>query len=288
MKPQLLNRSTSQANSFSVSYNNHPYFLKVWHYHVEFELVLLLKSTGTRFIGDSVEKFEKDELILIGKNLPHMWVNDDVYFENNSTLKAKAIAIHFNEDFMGNVFLKTTEMKPIANLLQKASYGIKFKKINSKIIKKIKQLLKVEGFKKLILFLDILNDLSALKKYRLLASEGFVNSFKSSNHKSLQKPYEYIFNNFNKTILLSDVAKVANMNPSAFSRFFKRVNQKTFSKYLNEIRIGYACKLLIENKYSITAICYESGFNNVSNFNRQFKSITGVIAQSDGLVIYFF
>ena len=96
------------------------------------------------------------------------------------------------------------------------------------------------------------------------------------NHQGMDKVYEYIFKNFNHNISLKNVAEVANMNKSAFSRLFKKVNNKPYSKYLNEIRIGYACKLLIENKYNITFICYESGFNNISNFNRQFKNITSM------------
>ena len=276
MKPKLLDRSNLQNNSFSISYDNYPYFLKIWHYHTELELVVLLESTGTRFIGDSVEKFDKGEIVLIGKNLPHMWQNDDVYFETSSTLKAEAIAIHFKDNFLGDTFFQNPEMKHIADLLERASYGVKFEGKNEETIEKIKELSTYDGFKKIIQFLQILSELSNRKDYRLLSSSGFLDTFKKSDNKNLYKPYEYIFNNFNKSISLNDVAKVANMNPSSFSRFFKRVNRKTFSKYLNEIRIGYACKLLMENKYSITAVCYESGFNNVSNFNRQFKTITGV------------
>ena len=119
-------------------------------------------------------------------------------------------------------------------------------------------------------------ELSIHNDFKLLSSEGYVNSFKNTKSKNLDKVYEYIFKNFNQQIYLSDVANIANMNPSVFSRFFKRVNRKTFSKYLNEIRIGYACKLLTEQKHNISAICYESGFNNISNFNRQFKAVKGV------------
>ena len=276
MKLQHLSRSNLQNNSFTVGYHNYPYFLKVWHYHIELELILLLESTGTRFIGDSVEKFDENDIVLIGKNLPHMFMNDEAYFREESTLKARAIAIHFKEEFLGKEFFQSTEMKHILSLFDNALYGIKFEGDNTKIIEKIKELPNCNGFEKVIRFLEILNDLSHKDEYRLLSSAGFAETFKKSGNKNLYKPYEYIFNNFNKSISLNDVAKIAGMNPSSFSRFFKRVNRKTFSKYLNEIRIGYACKLLIEEKYSITAICYESGFNNVSNFNRQFKTITGL------------
>ena len=103
-----------------------------------------------------------------------------------------------------------------------------------------------------------------------------MNSFRKSDNENLDRIYEYIFKNFNTPIHSKDVAEVAHMNASAFSRFFKRVHRKTFTRYLNEIRVGYACKLLMENKNSVSSVCYESGFNNISNFNRQFKSIVGM------------
>ena len=123
-------------------------------------------------------------------------------------------------------------------------------------------------------FLRILHSLTNHKNYKLLSSKGFINSFKKTERKNLGKVYEYIVNNFKDPISLNDIASLVNMNASSFSRFFRRVNRKTFSRYLNEVRIGYACKVLLEQKHSITYVCYESGFNNISNFNRQFKKIT--------------
>lgn len=124
-------------------------------------------------------------------------------------------------------------------------------------------------------FLNILNKLAKHKDTKRLSSQGFVNSFKASKSDTQDKIQAYIFKNFNRDINLEQAAKIANMNTSAFSRYFKRVNKKTFSKYVSEIRIGYACRLLLEDKFNISTICYESGFNNISNFNRQFKIIMG-------------
>ncbi len=276
MRLHLLDRTSLKNSSFTVKDNSYPYFLKIWHYHPELELVALLKSTGTRFIGDSIEKFEKGEVVLIGENLPHMWQNDDAYFDDSSDLTAQAIAVHFKRDFFGTEFLNAPEMKHIAKLLVTASHGIKFLGVSTKIIDEIKLLLTLDAFEKTMKFIGILNVLTKHKNYKLLSSKGFINSFNKTKNKSLDKTYEYVFNNFNKPISLNEVADVACMNPSAFSRFFKRVNRKTFTRYLNEIRIGYACKLLIEQKSNISTICYEAGFNNISNFNRQFKSIKGM------------
>ncbi|MEM8765163.1 MAG: AraC family transcriptional regulator [Bacteroidota bacterium] len=274
MKLHYLNRACSQDRSFSVTKNRHPYFLKIWHHHPELELVYVQKSTGTRFIGDNIEKFEAGEVILIGANLPHMWLNDDAYFEKDSTLFAEAVATHFRKDFFGPSFFEFPEMAHISKMLDKAAYGIKFLNLDEKTKVKIEALQTGNGFEKALKLITVLNDLSLHNSYELLSSNGFVNSFKKTEHAGLEKIYNYIFNNFNEPISLQDVSDIAGMNPSAFSRFFKRVQRKSFSKFINEVRVGYACKMLLEEKFNITQICYDSGFNNISNFNRQFKAIT--------------
>lgn len=274
MKLHLLNREKPENSSFRVTHHVESFFLKVWHYHPELELVLSLKSTGTRFVGDSIKKFEEGDVVLIGKNLPHMWLNDESYFKQDSNKVAEDIVVHFNKDFLGAEFLNAHEMKPISELLYKARYGIKFISLDKKALKGIRKLnILGLGFERTLKFIQVLNILANHPEYELLSSEGFVNSFKQNQNENLDKTYEYIFENFAQPISLNDVAEIANMNPSAFSRFFKRVNRKTFSKYLNEVRIGYACKQLIENKSKIATICYESGYNNISNFNRQFRAI---------------
>ena len=273
MKLRFLDRSSLNNSSFTTKVNEYPYFLKVWHYHPELELVVILKSEGTCFVGDSIEKFENGDIILIGKNLPHMWQNDDNYFKQNASKESKAIAIHFKQDYLGNSFFETPEMKPILNLFESAKYGLKFLNVEKDIVTDIKKILELKGFEKTMSFLYILNKLAKHKHKKALASEGFLNSFKPTKNDRQDKVQAYIFKNFNKPITLEDVAKIANMNTSAFSRFFKRSNHKTFSRYISEIRIGYACKLLLENRYNISTISYDAGFNNISNFNRQFKLI---------------
>ena len=273
MKLHFVDRSSLNNSSFTTKVNEYPYFLKIWHHHPELELVVVLKSEGTCFIGDSIEKFQSGEIVLIGKDIPHMWLNDEDYFQTNSPLSAKAIAIHFKEDYLGDGFFETPEMIHLLELFKRARFGIKFENIPQRFIQKMQDMLELDGFEKTMAFLHILNKLAKHKNYKLLASQGYINSYKPSENKTIDKIHAYIFKNFNQTITLEEVAEIAHMNTSAFSRFFKRVNRKTFSRYVSEIRIGYACKLLLENKHTIAAICYECGFNNISNFNRQFKII---------------
>lgn len=273
MKLHLLERGNLHNSSFTNKVDDYPYLLKKWHYHIELELVLILKSEGSCFVGDSIEKFEVGDIILIGENLPHMWLNDEDYFQQNADQTSKAIVIHFKKDYLGTSFFETPEMNHIWNLFNRARLGLKFLNTNPQLIEIIQDLSKQSGFEKTMSFINILNQLAKHKETKSLASEGFVNSFKPIKNETQDKVHAYIFKNFNKDIPLEEVAQIAHMNASAFSRFFKRINNKTFSRYLSEIRIGYACKLLLEEKYTIATICYESGFNNISNFNRQFKLI---------------
>ncbi|HUH27936.1 AraC family transcriptional regulator [Gelidibacter sp.] len=272
MKLHLLDRSHT-TSAISVRKNSYANFLKIWHYHPELELVIVLKSKGTRFIGDSIKKFQPKDVVLIGKNLPHMWLNDPKYFQDNKSLSAEAVAIHFKEDFLGNTFLQLPEIKPIVTLFKKAEQGIQFRNVPDALLQTIVKLNDETDFNKTHQFIGILHQLALHEDYNLLASSGYVASLRLEESDLSNKVIAFIFNNFNKEIDLNTVAEIVNMNPSAFSRSFKRVHRKTFSKYVNEIRIGYACKLLIENELNVAAIAYESGFNNLSNFNRQFKMI---------------
>ncbi len=273
MKPQLLNKHFDETSSFKLESQSYKNFLKIWHYHPELELVIILESTGTRFVGDNIEKFEAGEIILIGKNLPHLWLNDKVFFEGNPELNARAHVIHFHEDFAGD-FFKIPEMRGINELIKKAQHGVKFHKdLTTFVIEKVNKMFTVGGYQRFMLFIDVLKDLSESQDYQLLSSTSYVNSFREMHNSKMAQIHEYIMNNFKENISLEKVAGLANMNPSSFSRYFKHYQKKTFIQYLNEVRIGYACKLLIENDYTVAGVCFEAGFNNVSNFNRQFKAL---------------
>lgn len=273
MKLHLLNRKSDASSSFSVTQNSYPYFLKVWHYHPELELVFIKKSTGTRFIGDSIQKFQPGEVVLLGKNLPHMWQNDDHYFEAEDPNAAEAVAIHFTEDFLGEAFFKSAELSHIGLMLGTAIRGIKFQSTGTDIQKYFENMPTMDSFSKTIALIELLNKLTKHKDHEFLSSIGYMDNFEQNENKKLRKVYGYIFDHFKNEVNLGEVAQLIGMNPSAFSRFFKRTHRKTFSRYLNEVRVGYACKLLLENGNNITGTAYESGFNNISNFNRQFRTI---------------
>lgn len=273
MKAKLIYRNIDQNYSISIQDYSAKNFLKIWHYHPELELDIIHTSTGTRFIGDSVEKFEPGDIVLIGKNLPHLWLNDKVYFDHNSVLTSKAKVIHFTENF-GSGLLDFPEMADIQELLKKAELGISFKgNANNHIIEMANEMYNSSGYKRVIALIDILGHLANHDNYKTLSSLGFANSFSEIEKSRMAPVYEFVMNNFKEEIKLETVANLAFMNPSSFSRYFTKINKKSFTRFLNEIRIGYACKLLIEEKSNVCEVCYESGFNNLSNFNIHFKKI---------------
>lgn len=273
MKAQLLRRSIPENCSFSIECHSYNNFLKVWHYHPELELVFILESTGTRFVGDSIEKFEAGEIVLIGKNLPHLWLNDKEYFDKSSRLKVKAIVIHFMESFSESL-LQIPEMAAISELFQRASYGIKFEGEGKELmLQKANEMFALHGLEKMLKLLELLKDLSQHQTCQTLSSNSFMDSFQQINNSKMLKVYGHIMHNFKKEISLEATADLVHMNPSAFSRYFKQLQKKSFTRFVNEVRVGYACKLLMEQKYNVAEVCYESGFKNLSNFNRQFKAL---------------
>lgn len=276
MELNFIDRASLSNSSFRVSVNKGQYFLKVWHYHPELELVLIVEGKGKRFIGDSIDKFQEGDVVLIGGDLPHMWLSDEAYFVDNHRLKVKAIAVHFKRDFLGEHFFELPETLHIGKMVLLAKRGLIFKNVHSNVVNRIMELPKQKALSRALSLIEILSQLSKQKKPDFISSWGFLNRYHDTENKRLQKIYGYVNKNFQRPISSKKVAQIANMNPSAFSRFFSQANGKTFTRYINEIRIGYACKLLIENDKNVASVCFESGFNNISNFNRQFKAITKV------------
>ncbi|MGY6744196.1 MAG: AraC family transcriptional regulator [Cecembia sp.] len=277
MKAKLLERRNPFDKSFISAVHAFPHFLNVWHYHPEIELVYIVQSEGTRFIGDSIQPFEAGQLVMIGEKLPHLWQNNPEYFEKSSGMLAEAITIHFKKDFAGMAFLELPEMMAIQDLLQKADQGILFSKSVAEIVReKMYAIHQAEGFERMMLFLDLLQTLATTQAYNLLSSRGFVHPKEQSGDLRIDKVYSFTFANFRRNISLEEVADIANLNPTAFCRFFKKHTNKNYSRFLNEIRIGYACKLLLEERLNISEVGYASGFNNLSNFNRQFKSLMNI------------
>lgn len=277
MKPQLIKMSADNLHSFSVRQDRVPHFLKNLHYHAEVEFVLIDKGSGTHFIGDNINRFSEGDLYLIGSNLPHCWRCDDIYFENRPHLFAEAKVVHFLENYWGKQFIDLPENKLIKDLLLKAKSGIKVNgKTKVAISKILGKLFVAKSTNRIILVLQALSLLAHSKDFEILSSPGFTSSnLVMAEAERINDIFNHTINNFYRKITLEEIAKVANISPNSFCRYFKTITKKTYSQFLMEVRIGHACKLLIESTKKINYVCYESGFNNFSNFNKHFKAITG-------------
>ena len=277
MKPQLLKRNRKDyLESISFQHFQAPHFLDLWHYHPELELVYIVRGNGNCFIGDAIEGFGPGTLVLLGSNLPHSWINDQKYFQVESKLVAESMAIHFLPEFLKVHLREVPEFNQIGQFMEKAKVGVWFgDETTRSAVRLLNKMKGLKEFDRLLLFLRILRLLSEASDIRLLSSAGYLAMFRETNDR-LGRVHEYLMNNFTRDISLERVAEIALMNKSAFCRYFKKATKKNFSQYLNEIRIGFACRLLQENGESaISEIAFESGYNTLSNFNRQFKIITG-------------
>ncbi len=252
------------------------YFDKPWHFHKEYELVLIDKAEGTRFIGDHVSHFTEGNLALIGPNIPHLYRNSEKYYKKKG-LVAKSIFIHFTDDFPGKHFFDIPEMKLVRKLLDKSSLGLDIRGKSNEYVKQ-----KLVGMKlqlpaqRLLTLLDILVFLSGSWDVKHILSSGFTAS-NSNDTDRINIVLQYIMENYTDEIYIEEIASKLNMSIASFSRYFKHHTRKTFSHYVTEIRIGHACRLLMEDNYNISEICYRSGFDNLSNYYRHFKKIVGVI-----------
>lgn len=253
-----------------------PHFTYPWHFHPEFEILYVIDGSGTRFVADNIEEFQSDDLTLIGSALPHFWRSDEKYLNSGGKLKVKYIVIQFSNDFLKDEIANYPEYNLIGDLLKRASRGVHFstdftRKITNKIIKVSKS----NGFERIILLQELLQALAKTKEYKLLAGELYQHENQNFTNYRLTKVMLYLNTNYQRKIELETVAEIANLHPAAFCRFFKEKSGKSLSEFVNDLRIGYACRLIIEGKMSVSQISYESGFNNLSNFNRTFKKHIG-------------
>ncbi len=265
----------AENQSYNVIKVDRSFFVVPWHVHPEIEIMLVMEGEGTRFVGDSIERFEAGDLVMVGTGLSHVWKNSARHYEAETNLRAKARVILFREDCFGSAFFHTPEMQPIQALFERAHRGIVFhgktmQMVGSKIVQAYAQ----QGVRRFLTFVDILHELAMSQEFRLLSSIGYSQAMQAGDMLRLNKVLDYLMSEFRSPIRLNDIASLANMAPTAFCRYFKSRTNKTVIGFVNELRIGYAHKLLIETPQPISDIADACGFTNVSNFYRQFQLIT--------------
>ncbi|GGG49082.1 AraC family transcriptional regulator [Epilithonimonas arachidiradicis] len=240
-----------------------------WHFHPEIELIFVHKGSGKRQIGSNISYFTDGDLILIGSNLPHCGMT------NENTKNEYEVVIQFSMDFLGSQFWKAPEMMRISALLEKAKSGIVYGEQIKKTLKpRIDALTEATSLNKLIILIEILNQLSQTQDYKILnASKYYLQTQKEDNDR-ISVIFNYVKDHFKEQITLETVAELSNMTVPSFCRYFKKITNKTFTQFVNEYRITHSLKLLAEQPMSITEVCFDSGFNNFSYFNKTFKEHT--------------
>lgn len=275
---QALRKDLEPLNdSFAVRELVEPYFDPNWHFHPHYQLFLVEEGTGTRFIGDSIRPFTEGDLVLLGPNLPHLWRSDKPYFTNQSGLHSRGIVVYFTENFLGDTFLKHQEMGHLRELLENARRGLEWTgSTQNQAIRSLRQLTKMpSGFGRVLGFLTLLHELSIANTHQFITSIGYTNTAKQSETDRIQLVHDYVLSHFHDQICLDTISDLVGMTPSAFCRYFKTRANKTFSDFVAEVRVGHACRLLVDGERSVTQISFESGYRTLSNFNRQFKEVTG-------------
>lgn len=253
---------------------NHPNakFDYTGHFHSEYEINLVINGRGERIVGDNIEKFEGTDLVMIGPNVPHRWTTGD------EALIMHVVTIQFPKETLDYQILRKKIFHPIHQLCNDAFRGIVFSEPAKSILQaKILELTGKQGFDSALTFFEILHTMAMTEKRRFLLDDNFEanTAIRESKSRRINQVISYIQKHFTEEITLAAMADTVGMSESAFSHFFKRKTNRSFIDYLNDIRIGYASKLLYETTHTVFEVCYASGFNNISNFNRIFKRKKG-------------
>lgn len=278
MKPHFHKIPSTLQSSFSIRHDIKPDFGNTWHYHPELELHYVIKGEGVRFIGDNISNFTPDEMILLGENLPHTWRCKDEYFQNNPDLHVEAMVIQFLPDCLGKNLLSLPEAYLIPKLFEKAKSGMVITgKAKDKLAELMRSSIEATNLDRIIILLSILKTLAETDEYSTIVNG--KNTFYQSNESEtlrINKICTYTMTNYKNDITLEEIASLSNLSITSFCRYFKLMTKKTYYDFLIEIRVSHACRFLIESKLPTEMICFDCGFNNVSNFYRHFKKVTGM------------
>lgn len=272
MKLALQKSSIPASKIFVVKELEEKHFDATWHAHSEYQLFMVLKGKGTRFIGNTVQSFNAGDLTFLGPGVPHLWRSDSMYFDKRNKHFIHGLVIYFRADFIGDLIEKE-EMQQIRSLFKKAKRGIEYygNAVNE-LGTMMKNIIAAHGAASLIQLLQMLELMAQTKEYRLLHNADYAYNLKESETRRINLVINYAARHFQKRIALDAAAALLNMTPTSFSRYFRMKTSKSFSEFITELRIRHACKLLSEDDdRTISQVSYECGFNTLSNFNRQFK-----------------
>jgi len=267
MKPLIEKLPLTEDTSFISRTYRTPIFEVPWHQHIEYELILFTEGEGVSFVGNYVGEFKTGDIFFLGSNLPH------TFQKSNHELITSAIVVQFRDDFWGNDFMQIPETRQIKQLLETSATGLKMNGHTKKLLHPlIKELEFLKGFKRIIRLCECLELIAQKNEFETVSTQE-VNTFQTKNKERIDKIFQYTIDYFHEPVTLTGVAQSAGMSVPAFCNYFKKSTKKTYIDFLNEVRIGNACKLLMDTQKSIEEICYESGFNTLTNFNKQFIKV---------------
>lgn len=265
-----------KGSSFcAVAYEN-AYFAAPLHVHPEYELILIEEGRGLSFVGDSIQKLGPGDFMLIGSNLPHLWLSADEYYVRDTPLRCRSVYSQFGTSVFPSQSAILPELTGILALLENSRRGLCFEKDEcEKVIGMFRELPMKEGLEKLLQLYRILNELALHCSYHFLTSKEYEGGSSQFAEDSITKrAMDYINQYYQNDITLDMIADHVGMNPSALCRYFKRKTGKKLFDFVTELRVAFAAKLLINSNISISKIAYDCGYNNLSHFNRQFKTVT--------------
>lgn len=279
MKANLIKVGVNDTDAVSVKKINEHHYSSPFHFHKICELNHVVSSCGKRIVGDNIDNFADGDLVLMSPDLPHIWYNDPSILNSPPKTKlAKAVVVYFPIDFLDKLTCDPLVLQKTRKLMEKANRGLRFFGATQKTVAtSLNTIADKNGFDRIIAFLEIINVLTESKECEALASVGYTHNFNQKDTERMNNVFKYLMQHFTDPITLQEIAAIANMTPPAFSGFFRKRTQKCFTTFLNEIRIGHACKLLQEPDLPISDICYSSGFQNFTHFNKMFKQFTGKV-----------
>ena len=267
MKPFIEKLPLAEDRSFVAQTHRTPDFEVPWHQHIEYELILFTEGAGLSFIGNYVGEFETGDIFFLGSNVPH------TFQKSNTELITSAVVVHFKEDFWGEEILNLPESKSIKRLLQRSMHGLKISGCTKEILQPLIRLLETEkGFWRITKLCECLSIISETKDYITVSTQE-IKAMNPKDKDRIDGVFQYTMENFKEPIQLSQISEKAGMSIPAFCNYFKKRTKKTYIDFVNEVRVGYACKLLLTTQMSVLQICFDCGFNTVANFNRQFLKI---------------
>lgn len=267
----------SKSSPLKARFFDYEHFSYPLHFHSEYEIIYIKEGTGTRFLGNSITKFQAGDILLIGSNLPHFMKSDDAYHSGNPDLRVKGTIIQFEKEFMYSAINHYSHFVKIKNLFQESQRGIYFAAANFPKLQDLIERIPLEnGLNQMMLFLEILKEMSETDNRQTISTTDFVNETIYDTAR-IDKIMSFLNKNYTRNISLEEIASFAAMNASAFCRYFKSKTGKSFKNYILDMRIGYACKLLLMEDISISQLSSQCGFETISHFNKTFKKNTGYV-----------